>query len=42
MTGDDEFWRNIGVPILLETAIFWGDRAETDIRWLQFSGCNWT
>jgi len=28
MTGDDEFWKNNGVPSLLETAIFWGDRAE--------------
>jgi len=28
MTGDDEFWKNNGVPSLLETAMFWGDRAE--------------
>ncbi|NIM92199.1 MAG: beta-phosphoglucomutase [Anaerolineales bacterium] len=28
VTGDDEFMRNFGVPIILETAVFWGDRAE--------------
>ncbi len=30
MTGDDDFWINIGIPIVLETAIFWGDRAEPE------------
>ncbi len=28
VTGDDEFMRNIGVPVILETAIFWGNRVE--------------
>jgi kojibiose phosphorylase len=28
VTGDDEFMRDVGAPIILETAIFWGDRAE--------------
>lgn len=28
VTGDDEFMRNFGAPIILETAQFWGDRAE--------------
>lgn len=30
VTGDDDFWQNVGIPILLETAIFWGDRAEPE------------
>jgi len=30
VTGDDDFWRDVGVPILLETAVFWGDRAEQE------------
>jgi trehalose/maltose hydrolase-like predicted phosphorylase len=30
MTGDDNFWMNIGIPIVLETAIFWADRAEPE------------
>ncbi|UCF61667.1 MAG: glycoside hydrolase family 65 protein, partial [Anaerolineaceae bacterium] len=28
VTGDDEFMRHVGTPIILETAIFWGDRVE--------------
>jgi kojibiose phosphorylase len=28
VTGDDEFMRKIGVPVVLETAIFWRDRVE--------------
>ncbi len=28
VTGDDDFMRSIGAPILLETAMFWGDRVE--------------
>jgi len=27
-TGDDLFWRQAGIPVLLETAIYWGERAE--------------
>lgn len=27
-TGDDEFMRLYGAPIILETAVFWGDRVE--------------
>jgi len=30
ITGDDDFWIDFGIPILLETAIFWGDRAEEE------------
>ena len=28
VTGDDGFWRDMAAPIVLETAVFWGDRAE--------------
>jgi beta-phosphoglucomutase len=30
VTGDDEFWRMVGVPVVLETAVFWGERAEPE------------
>jgi len=30
VTGDDDFWRTTGIPVLLETAIFWADRAEAE------------
>jgi trehalose/maltose hydrolase-like predicted phosphorylase len=30
LTGDDEFWCDMGIPILLETAIFWGNRVEAE------------
>ncbi len=30
VTGDDEFWMDNGIPILFETALFWGSRAELD------------
>ena len=30
VTGDDDFWRDVGVPILVETAVFWGERAEQE------------
>ena len=30
VTGDDDFWQNAGLPVLLETAIFWGERAEPE------------
>ena len=30
VTGDDDFWRDVGIPILLETAVFWGERAEQE------------
>ncbi len=29
-TGDEAFWREVGVPVLLETAVFWGARAEPE------------
>lgn len=29
-TGDDEFWVNYGLPILLETALFWESRVEPE------------
>jgi kojibiose phosphorylase len=29
-TGDDEFWKTAGIPVVLETAVFWGDRAEPE------------
>jgi kojibiose phosphorylase len=29
-TGDDAFWRDYGVPMVLETAVFWADRAEPE------------
>ena len=29
-TGDDDFWQKVGIPVLLETAIFWGDRVEPE------------
>jgi kojibiose phosphorylase len=28
VTGDDEFMRDVGAPIILETALFWGSRVE--------------
>lgn len=30
VTGDDRFWAEVGVPVLLETAVFWGSRAEEE------------
>jgi kojibiose phosphorylase len=30
VTGDSEFMRSVGVPIILETAAFWGARAEPE------------
>lgn len=30
VTGDNEFWRQVGIPALLETAVFWGERAEPE------------
>ncbi|MCB9134098.1 MAG: glycoside hydrolase family 65 protein [Anaerolineales bacterium] len=30
VTGDDRFWAEVGVPVLLETAVFWGSRAEVE------------
>ncbi|KPL06230.1 hypothetical protein AMJ86_09335, partial [bacterium SM23_57] len=30
ITGDDDFWCNVGIPIVLETAKFYGDRAEAE------------
>jgi len=30
VTGDDKFWKNVGAPILLETAVFWGERIEQE------------
>jgi len=30
ITADDEFWVEVGIPILLETALFYGDRAESE------------
>lgn len=29
-TGDDDFWCQAGIPVLLETAVFWGERAEPE------------
>jgi kojibiose phosphorylase len=29
-SGDDDFWRGVGIPVLLEAAIFWGARAEAE------------
>jgi kojibiose phosphorylase len=29
VSGDDAFMRDVGAPIILETALFWGSRAET-------------
>jgi kojibiose phosphorylase len=29
-TGDDDFWRELGIPVMLETAVFWGQRAEPE------------
>lgn len=29
-TGDDQFWMEYGLPILFETALFWGSRAEAE------------
>jgi kojibiose phosphorylase len=29
-TGDDDFWIEAGIPVLLETAVFWGERAEQE------------
>lgn len=30
VTGDDEFWRDTAIPVILETAVFWGERAEPE------------
>jgi kojibiose phosphorylase len=30
VTGDDAFMRSYGAPLILETALFWGDRAEPE------------
>ncbi|MBU1660630.1 MAG: glycoside hydrolase family 65 protein [Chloroflexi bacterium] len=30
LTGDDDFWRHVAIPIIAETALFWGDRAEPE------------
>ena len=30
VSGDERFWRRVGIPTILETAIFWGDRAERE------------
>jgi beta-phosphoglucomutase len=30
VAGDDDFMRRIGAPIILETAIFWGERVERE------------
>jgi beta-phosphoglucomutase len=30
VSGDDHFWREVGIPVLLETAVFWGERAEQE------------
>ncbi|MBL7162026.1 MAG: glycoside hydrolase family 65 protein [Anaerolineales bacterium] len=30
VTGDDDFWQDVGAPVVLETAVFWGDRAEAE------------
>ncbi|GAB4580872.1 MAG: hypothetical protein Fur0022_36160 [Anaerolineales bacterium] len=30
VTGDDRFWAEVGIPVLLETAVFWGTRAEPE------------
>lgn len=30
VTGDEQFWREMGAPILLETAVFWGARVEQE------------
>jgi len=30
VTGDNDFWRQVGIPVLLETAVFWGERAELE------------
>lgn len=30
VTGDEEFWKNVGIPIILETAMFWGERVESE------------
>lgn len=29
-SGDEDFWINYGIPIILETAVFWGERVEPD------------
>jgi beta-phosphoglucomutase len=29
-TGDDEFWHTVGILLLLETAVFWGERVEAE------------
>jgi kojibiose phosphorylase len=29
-SGDDDFWRTAGCRVLLETAVFWGSRAESE------------
>jgi kojibiose phosphorylase len=30
ITGDDAFWCQAGIPVLLETALFWGERVEAE------------
>lgn len=30
ITGDDDFWSEVGIPVVLETALFLGDRAEPE------------
>jgi kojibiose phosphorylase len=30
LTGDEVFWCDVGIPILIETAIFWGERTEPE------------
>ena len=30
ITGDEAFWLDIGIPILFETALHWGDRVECE------------
>ena len=30
VTGDDFFWLQDGIPVVLETALFWGDRVEEE------------
>lgn len=33
VTGDDEFMRDYGAEIILDTAVFWGSRAEYNAEW---------
>jgi beta-phosphoglucomutase len=30
VTGEEDFWREVGVPVVLETAVFWGERVEPE------------